>query len=278
MNQVILSRCSQLGAAGTLAASKAGAEGTFDIPAGGVFNPQKLYQIANFLTVSPMAIQAFSCAVVLIEKHASRSTSGVGRSREGQRADDRRYHLPHPFDDQAVLVAAMMLVDEGKLCSTTRRQYIPSFARPSGGREEGGERRAGRSNCRWNGRSPSGPDAAHFRYHLWLLRRRWSGVVRQRPDLRRRLRQCRVRREYRRSRWRSSRARRGTTATRPISWALIEDAGKSLSDFKKARLFGPLGMIDTVFSVTDPKAHRIGLPNPGRDFKAGSERNPESFT
>jgi len=55
---------------------------------------------------------------------------------------------------------------------------------------------------------------------------------------------------------------------------------KSLYEFEKERLFGPLGMIDTGYYVPDPKQHyRIAEPLPSdNDFRTGSARNPRVYT
>lgn len=57
-------------------------------------------------------------------------------------------------------------------------------------------------------------------------------------------------------------------------------SGKSLFEFEKERLFGPLGMTDTTYYVADPAKHRrIAETVPGDgDFRTGSARNPRLFT
>jgi len=57
-------------------------------------------------------------------------------------------------------------------------------------------------------------------------------------------------------------------------------SGQSLYDFGRDRLFGPLGMRDTNFYVSDPaKHHLIAEPMPSdKDFKAGGERDPRRPT
>lgn len=55
---------------------------------------------------------------------------------------------------------------------------------------------------------------------------------------------------------------------------------KSLYQFQKQRLFGPLGMKDTGYYVADPKQHhRIAEPIPSdNDFRSGGARNPRVYT
>lgn len=57
-------------------------------------------------------------------------------------------------------------------------------------------------------------------------------------------------------------------------------SGKSLFEFEKERLFGPLGMKDTSYYVADPsKYHRIAEPLPSdNNFRTGSAVDPRVFT
>jgi len=55
-------------------------------------------------------------------------------------------------------------------------------------------------------------------------------------------------------------------------------SGRSLGDFQNERLFGPLGMVDTGYYVSDPaKYHLIAKPLPGdSDFRTGHEPDPRT--
>ncbi|MDO8977770.1 MAG: serine hydrolase domain-containing protein [Afipia sp.] len=57
-------------------------------------------------------------------------------------------------------------------------------------------------------------------------------------------------------------------------------SGKSLFEFEKERLFGPLGMTDTAYYVADPAKHRrIAEPiSSDSIFRTGRARNPRLFT
>ena len=57
-------------------------------------------------------------------------------------------------------------------------------------------------------------------------------------------------------------------------------SGKSLYAFEKERLFGPLGMKDTSYSIADPSQHhRIAEPLPSdNNFRTGNSRNPRVFS
>ena len=102
MNRHHVLRALAGGALLLLAASQARAEGTFDIPAGAHFNPQKLAKIGEFFA-KEVATGKIPGAIVLIQQHGKpvyHEFFGV-RDRRDQAADDRRHHLPHFFDDQA---------------------------------------------------------------------------------------------------------------------------------------------------------------------------------
>lgn len=57
-------------------------------------------------------------------------------------------------------------------------------------------------------------------------------------------------------------------------------SGKSLYEFQKERLFGPLGMKDTAYYIADRAQHgRIAEPLPSdNNFRTGSARNPRVYT
>ena len=78
------------------------AEGTFDIPAGAHFNPQKLERIGEFFR-NEIATGKIPGAILLIQQHGKpvyHEFFGV-RDVATKTADDRRHHLPPVFDDQA---------------------------------------------------------------------------------------------------------------------------------------------------------------------------------
>ena len=85
-----------------LAAPPARAEGTFDIPAGAHFNPQKLEKIGEFFK-NEVATGKIPGAILLIQQHGKpvyHEFFGV-RDPATKAADDRRHHLPHFLDEQA---------------------------------------------------------------------------------------------------------------------------------------------------------------------------------
>ena len=85
----------------------ANAEGTFDIPAGAHFNPQKLEKIGEFFR-NEVSTGKIAGSIVLIQQHGKpvyHEFFGVQRCRD-QGADHRRHHLPPLFDDQSRLPAS----------------------------------------------------------------------------------------------------------------------------------------------------------------------------
>src|SRR3954465_4059777 len=116
---------------GGAASAPALAEGTFDMPAGAHFNSQKLERIGEFFR-KEVADGKIPGAIVLIQQHGK----PVYYEKFGQRDVTAR----QPMTDDTIFtvfsmskpvtsVAAMMLVDEGRLkLSDPVEKYIPLFA------------------------------------------------------------------------------------------------------------------------------------------------------
>src|ERR1700688_2976 len=113
------------------AASSAAAEGTFDIPPGAHFNPQKLEKIGEFFR-NEVATGKIPGAILLIQQHGKpvyHEFFGVRDvATKLPMTDDtifRLYSMTKPITS----VAAMMLFDERKLkLDDPVAIYIPSFA------------------------------------------------------------------------------------------------------------------------------------------------------
>jgi CubicO group peptidase (beta-lactamase class C family) len=120
------------GALMVLAAGEARAEGTFDIPAGAHFNQQKLAKIGEFFK-NEVATGKIPGAVLLIEQHGKpvyHEFFGVrDPATKLPMTDDtifRIFSMTKPITS----VAAMMLVDQGKLkLDDAIEKYIPSFGK-----------------------------------------------------------------------------------------------------------------------------------------------------
>src|ERR1700760_530475 len=122
-----------------LAAGAVRAEGTFDIPAGAHFNPQKLEKVGEFFK-NEVATGKIPGAIVLIEQHGKpvyHEFFGVrDPATKLPMTDDtifRIFSMTKPITS----VAAMMLIDQGKLkLDDPVEKYIPSFAKAKVGVEK----------------------------------------------------------------------------------------------------------------------------------------------
>jgi CubicO group peptidase (beta-lactamase class C family) len=112
-------------------ASAAAAEGTFDIPPGAHFNPQKLARVGDYLR-DQVAQGKIPGAILLIQQHGTPVYHEFFGVRDVvsklPMTDDtifRIFSMTKPITS----VVAMMLIDEGKLSlDDPVSKYIPSFA------------------------------------------------------------------------------------------------------------------------------------------------------
>src|SRR6478752_7200750 len=123
-------------------APSAGAEGTFDIPAGAHFNPQKLERIGDFLR-DQVAQGKIPGAILMIQQHGKpvyHEFFGVQDVLSKQPMTDQTIFRLFSMTKAITSVAAMMLVDEGKLeLEDPIAKYIPSFANVKVGVEKKNE-------------------------------------------------------------------------------------------------------------------------------------------
>ena len=189
--------------AGAASIAPALAEGTFDLPAGAHFNPQKLERIGEFFR-NEIADGKIPGAIVLIQQHGKPvyfEKFGVRDVATELPMTDDTIFTVYSMSKPVTSVAAMMLVDEGKLkLSDPLEKYIPSFATAKVGVE---------------GRAENGDKTLEFvplqrsitildlmrhtsGHYLWLLRRQpGPGALFQHAALCRRFRQRRIRRPHR---------------------------------------------------------------------------------
>src|ERR1700761_487985 len=107
------------------------AEGTFDIPAGAHFNPQKLEKVGEFFK-NEVATGKIPGAIVLIEQHGKpvyHEFFGVrDPATKAPMTDDTIFRL-FSMSKPITSVAAMILIDQNKLkLDDPVAKYIPSFA------------------------------------------------------------------------------------------------------------------------------------------------------
>jgi CubicO group peptidase (beta-lactamase class C family) len=271
----------------TAAASSAGAEGNFDIPAGAHFNMQKLARIGDYFR-DQIANGKIPGAVLLIQQHGKpvyREFFGVRDVvTKAPMTDDtifRLYSMTKPITS----VAAMMLIDEGKLrLDDPVAKYIPSFAKAKVGVEKKAD----------NGEQVLDLVPVNRPITILDLMTQTSGITYGFYG------NSMVRRAYGNAKIYDGDFDNAEFAERIAQLPLAEQpgtlwdyghstdvlgrvievvSGKSLLQFEQDKLLNPLHMPDTAFYVTDlQKQQLIALPVPNdRDFRVGFESSPATF-
>jgi CubicO group peptidase (beta-lactamase class C family) len=269
------------------AASSAGAEGTFDIPAGAHFNMQKLALIGDYFR-DQIANGKIPGAVLLIQQHGKPVYHEFFGVRDvvtkAPMTDDtifRLYSMTKPITS----VAAMMLIDEGKLrLDDPVAKYIPSFAKAKVGVEKKAD----------NGEQVLELVPVNRPVTILDLMTQTSGITYGFYG------NSMVRRAYANAKIYDGDFDNAEFAERIAQLPLEHQpgtlwdyghstdvlgrvievvSGKSLLQFEQDRLLNPLGMPDTAFYVTDlQKQKLIALPVPNdQDFRVGFESSPATF-
>ncbi|SDR89429.1 serine hydrolase domain-containing protein [Bradyrhizobium canariense] len=280
MNSRHMARSLISGALLTLAAlSSAGAEGTFDIPAGAHFNPQKLERIGDYFR-DQIANGKIPGAVLLISQHGKpvyHEFFGVQDVVSKKPMTDDTIFRIFSMTKPITSVAAMMLIDEGKLkLDDPVAKYIPSFAKVKVGVEKQAE----------NGEKSLELVPVDRPITVFDLMTQTSGITYgfYGGSL--------VRKAYANAKIYDGDFDNAEFAERIAQLPLAEQpgtlwdyghstdilgriieivSGKSLFQFEKEKLLDPLGMTETTFYVTDPaKQKLIALPMPNdSDFRVG---------
>jgi CubicO group peptidase (beta-lactamase class C family) len=261
------------------------AEGTFDIPPGAHFSQAKLQRIGEFFR-NEIATGKIPGAILLIEQHGtpvySESFGVRNVATKLPITKDtifRLYSMTKPITS----VAAMMLVDEGKLkLDDPLSKYIPSFASVKVGIEKKAD----------NGEKALELVPLARPITIKDLMQQTSGITYGFYG------DSLVRKTYQEH---TIYAGNPTTAefteriaqlplaeqpgtlwdyghSTDVLGSVIEAvSGQTLLQFEKQKLLDPLGMVDTSFYVTDPKKFdRIARPMPNdSDFRVGFESDPE---
>lgn len=261
------------------------AEGSFDPPAGAHFNQQKLQRVSDFLR-EQVADGKIPGAILQIRQHDKtvyHEFFGVRDvATKMPMTDDTIFRL-FSMSKPITSVAAMMLIDEGKLrLDDPVDKYIPSFART----KVGVEKKAANGEKVLDLVPPNRPIT------ILDLMTQTSGITYGFYG------DSMVRQLYRDAKIYdgdfdnaefAERIARLPLAVQPgtvwdyghstdILGRVIEVvSGKSLLQFEKDNLFGPLGMTGTGFFVRDPARYKlIAQPMPDdNDFKVGYDNNPE---
>jgi CubicO group peptidase (beta-lactamase class C family) len=255
------------------------AEGSFDLPAGAHFNPQKLEHVSEYLR-DQVAAGRIPGAILLIEQHGKPVLHGFFGVRDVATKEPmtdntifRLFSMTKPITS----VVAMQLIDEGKLSlSDPVSKYIPSFANVKVGVEKQGE----------DGKKtldlvpPKRPltvydlmtQTSGITYGFYgssLVRKAYAAANIYDGDFDNAEFAERIARLPLQNQpgtlWQYG---HGTDVLGRIMEIV---SGKSLLGVEKEKLLDPLGMKDTTFYVTDPaKKSLIAKPMPNdSDFRVG---------
>src|SRR3984893_18301958 len=266
-------------------APSAGAEGTFDIPAGAHFNPQKLERIGEYLR-DQIAQGKIPGAILLIQQHGKpvyREFFGVRDvATKAPMTDDTIFRL-FSMTKPITSVVAMQLIEEGKLrLDDPVAKYIPSFAKVMVGVEMKAE--DGKKTLELV--APPRPPA------ILDLMRQTSGIAYGFYG------DSLVRKAYAAANIYDGDFDNAEFAERIAKLPLAEQpgtlwdyghstdilgrvmelvSGKSLLEIEKEKLLGQLGMTGTDFYVTDPARQKlIAKPMPNdSNFRVGFVSYPE---
>ena len=255
------------------------AEGSYEIPAGAHFNPQKLAKVGDYLR-EEIAGGKIPGAVLLIQQHGKpvyHEFFGVRDvATKEPMTDDTIFRL-FSMTKPITSVVAMQLIDEGKMSlDDPVSKYISSFANVKLGVEKKGDDGKPTLDLVAPKRPPTIRDLmtqtsgiAYGFYGNSLVRKAYvaADIYGGDPD----------NAEF------ADRIAKLPLEVEPgalwdyghstdILGRVMEVAsGKSLLAVEKEKLLDPLGMKDTVFYVTDPaKKHLIAKPVPNdSDFRVG---------
>jgi CubicO group peptidase (beta-lactamase class C family) len=267
--------------------SAAAAEGTFDIPAGAHFNPQKLEKIGEFFR-NEVATGKIPGAILLIQQHGKpvyHESFGVQDVVSKAPITDKTIFRLYSMSKPITSVAAMTLIDRHKLkIDDPVAIYIPSFATAKVGVEKKAD----------NGEKVLALEPLKRRLTILDLMTQTSGITYGFYG------DNMVRKAYGNAKIYDGDFNNAEFAERIAQLPLAEQpgtlwdyghstdilgrvievaTGKSLLQYEKESLLDPLGMTDTVFYVTDPaKQKLIAQPvSNDRDFRVGFESSPDVF-
>lgn len=266
-------------------AGPASAEGTMRVyPPNATFSPQKLERITDFFDAE-VANGKISGAIVLVQHHGKAAyfkSFGKINVTTGEPMNPAAIFRLYSMTKSVTCVAAMLLVDDGKLkLDDPVSKYIPSFASV----KVGVETKAENGDPVLKLVPPDRPIAiedlmrhssgiTYGFYGTGLVRKAYAGIERGADDIDNATFAEKVAQlplnEQPGTLWDYGHS------TDVLGRVIEVVSGKSLYQFEKERLFGPLGMKDTSYYVADPaQYHRIAEPIPSdSDFRTGSKRDP----
>jgi CubicO group peptidase (beta-lactamase class C family) len=266
------------------AAPSARAQGTFDLPAGARFNPEKLARVGEFFK-NEVAAGKIPGAILLVQQHGKpvyRESFGVQDVVSGAPITDQTIFRLFSMTKAITSVVAVALVDEGKLkLEDPVSKYIPSFADV----KVGVEKKAADGGRTLGLVPPTRPPT------ILDLMRQTSGITYGFYG------DSLVRKTYAAANLYAGDFDLAEFAERIAKLPLHDQpgslwqyghstdvlarimeivTGKSLLAVEREKLLDPLGMKDTGFFVTDPQKQKLlaqPMPNDS-DFRVGRENNP----
>ena len=267
-----------------LAAPSAHAEGTYEIPAGAHFNPDKLAKVGEFFR-NEVATGKIPGAMVLIQQHGKpvyHESYGVQDVVSKAPITDQTIFRLFSMTKAITSVVAMQLIDEGKLpLEDPIAKYIPSFANV----KVGVEKKADDGTKTLELVPPVRPPT------ILDLMRQTSGITYGFYG------DSLVRKAYAASNLYGGDFDLAEFAERIAKLPLHNQpgalwqyghstdvlarvmeivSGKSLLQVEKEKLLDPIGMKDTAFFVTDPQKQKLlaqPMPNDS-DFRVGRVNDP----
>jgi CubicO group peptidase (beta-lactamase class C family) len=267
------------------AAPSAMAEGTFDIPAGAHFSPQKLDTIGEFFR-NEVATGKISGAILLIQQHGKpvyHQSFGVQDVVSQAPITDQTIFRLFSMTKAITSVVAVQLIDEGKLAlEDPVAKYIPSFANVKVGVEKKAEDGTKTLELVPPNRPPTVLDlmrhTSGITYGFYgdsLVRKTYAAANLYAGDFNlaefaERIAKLPLHNQPG-SLWQYGHS------TDVLARIMEIVSGKSLLEIEKERLLDPLGMRDTGFFVTDPEKQKlIAQPVPNdSDFRVGRENRPD---
>jgi len=266
-------------------ASSISAEGSFDIPPGARFNPQKLERVGDFLR-DQIANGKIPGAILLIQQHGKpvyHEFFGVQDVVSRQPVTDQTIFRLFSMTKAISSVAAMMLIDEGKLkLEDPIAKYIPSFANVKVGVEKKSEDGTKTLDLVPPNRPPTilglmrhTSGITYGFYGDSLVRKAYAAANLYAGDFdlaefAERIAKLPLH-DQPGSLWQYGHS------TDVLARIMEIVSGKSLLEVEREKLLDPLGMKDTGFFVTDPEKQKlIAQPMPNdSDFRVGRENRPD---
>jgi CubicO group peptidase (beta-lactamase class C family) len=263
------------------------AEGTFDIPAGAHFSQEKLKRLDAFFE-KQIADGKIPGAMFLIQQHGKTIYDGRFGVRDPDTklpmTDDTIFRL-HSMTKPITSFAAMMLIDEGKLkLDDPVSKYIPSFAKAKVGVEKKLENGEKALEIVPLDRPMTVRDLmlhiSGIPYGFYgdsLVRKAYGNADIYSGDFDNaefadRIAQLPLEHQP------------GTMwdyghSTDVLGRIIEVVSGKSLLEFEREKLLGPLGMKDTAFFIADPAdTSRMAQPMGwDRDFRTGRTGRPDTY-